>query len=254
MALVPTMGALHAGHIALIEAARLRADTVAATHLRQPDCSSAPARISTAIRGRKRPTRRCCEAAGCDLLWMPTAAEMYPEGFATNGQRVGRQRALGRRGAARPFRRRGDGGRQAADRRAARCRLVRRKGFPATGGDPPDGRRPRAWRWRSSACRRCATPTAWRCRRATPIFRAEERQRALALPQGAAGGARSEHRSTAKPVAATSGRVPKRRWSTPDLPQIDYFALVDADTLEPLDEPRGDDAADRRGDDRRRHA
>ena len=140
------MGALHAGHIALVDEARERAPTGWSRRSSSIRCSSAPTRISTAIRGRKRPTATMLEAAGCDLLWLPSAAEIYPDGFRDHGQRVRGQRALGRRGAAGAFRRGGDGGRQAVHRGPARCRLVRRKGFPATGGDPADGCRPWAWR------------------------------------------------------------------------------------------------------------
>ena len=82
LALVPTMGALHAGHIALIEAARLHADTVAATIFVNPlqfgageDLDSYPRQEAT--------DETMLRAAGCDLLWLPSAAEIYPESFAT---------------------------------------------------------------------------------------------------------------------------------------------------------------------------
>jgi pantoate--beta-alanine ligase len=82
LALVPTMGALHAGHIALIEAARLRADQVAATIFVNPlqfgageDLDSYPRQEATDI--------TMLRAAGCDLLWLPTANDLYPQGFAT---------------------------------------------------------------------------------------------------------------------------------------------------------------------------
>ena len=112
-----------------------------------------------AARGSRAAT--CC---GCRR-----AEQLYPAGFRDHGQRRRGQRALGRRGAAGPFRRGGDGRRQAVHRGPARRRLVRRKGFPAAGGDPADGGRPRPRRRdrRRSDGARCAT--ASRCRRATPI-------------------------------------------------------------------------------------
>ena len=123
------------------------------------------------------------EEAGCDLLWAPSVEDIYPDGFATIGQRRRRHRALGRRGPAGPFRRRRDGGRQAADRGPAGRGAVRREGLSAARRDPAHGRGSRTCRSRSSAFRRSASRTASPCRRATSILSAEERQQALALPR-----------------------------------------------------------------------
>lgn len=76
--LVPTMGNLHAGHLALVDAARSRAGLVAASIFVNPlqfapheDFANYPRTLA----------RDCelLEAAGCDLVFAPSAAQMYPE-------------------------------------------------------------------------------------------------------------------------------------------------------------------------------
>jgi len=81
--LVPTMGAIHAGHLALIEAARADNERVVASLFVNPkqfgpseDFSSYP-RDETA-------DLSAFEGAGVDLVFMPGVEEMYPPGFATN--------------------------------------------------------------------------------------------------------------------------------------------------------------------------
>ncbi|MCW3835369.1 pantoate--beta-alanine ligase [Sphingomonas canadensis] len=83
VALVPTMGALHAGHMALVEAARRAADRVAVSIFVNPrqfgpneDFARYPRKEQTDSAMLKR--------AGVDLLWMPPVEVMYPEGYATN--------------------------------------------------------------------------------------------------------------------------------------------------------------------------
>jgi len=82
IALVPTMGALHQGHLALIEHAHRRARRVVVSIFVNPaqfapheDFASYPRRFAADL--------KALGVAKADLVWAPSPAVMYPEGFAT---------------------------------------------------------------------------------------------------------------------------------------------------------------------------
>ena len=99
VALVPTMGALHAGHIALIAIARSRADRVVASIFVNPRQFGAGEDLDRYPR-REAADAKALAEAGCDLLWLPPVEVMYPAGFATNISVSGVSEPLD--GAARP--------------------------------------------------------------------------------------------------------------------------------------------------------
>ncbi len=80
--LVPTMGALHAGHVALVRAAREGCDRVVATIFVNPK-QFAPNEDLGSYPRREAADLDILQAAQVDLVFVPAAEEIYPPGFAT---------------------------------------------------------------------------------------------------------------------------------------------------------------------------
>ncbi|QYM79840.1 pantoate--beta-alanine ligase [Horticoccus luteus] len=82
VALVPTMGAIHGGHRALIAAARERADIVVVSIFVNPlqfGLNELPAAYPRDPEG----DERACAEAGVDVVFTPSVAEIYPRGFSS---------------------------------------------------------------------------------------------------------------------------------------------------------------------------
>jgi pantoate--beta-alanine ligase len=235
LGLVPTMGALHAGHMALVEAARKRADRVAASIFVNPTQFNDPGDLARYPRQEESDAAMLAEA-GCSLLWVPTAEQMYPSAFATKVSVTGvadRWEGEHRSGhfdgvatvvakllvAAQPdvavF------GEKDFQQLAVIRRMVADLGLPVEILGVPTVRD--------------ADGLALSSRNA--LLSADERQLALALPQALHDAAQSI--SDGEPVGSVLARA-KQALVDAGFLKIDYVALVDAATLQPLDAPAGE--------------
>jgi pantoate--beta-alanine ligase len=235
LALVPTMGALHAGHMALIAEAKRRADKVAATIFVNPTQFAAGEDLDRYPR-REEQDARMLEEAGCELLWLPSADTIYPQGFATTVHVSGVSERW--EGEARPGHFDGVAtvvaklllsvkpdvavfGEKDFQQLAVIRRMVRDLNIPVEIAGLPTVRE--------------NDGLALSSRNA--YLSEDERGRAIAL-QRALAGARDAIRDGA--AIASALREAKQTLVDAGFLQIDYLALVDTVTLEPLENPRGE--------------
>ena len=235
VALVPTMGALHAGHMALIAEARKRADSVAASIFVNPTQFGEGEDFGRYPR-READDAAMLEAAGCNLLWAPGVADIYPDGFATKISVAGVTERW--EGEARPGHFDGVAtvvaklllavlpdvalfGEKDFQQLAVIRRLVADLGIPLEIVGVPTVRE--------------ADGLALSSRNA--YLSADERQRAVALPN-----ALKAARDAILGGMTIGQALQRAKQSLVDAGflRIDYLALVDAATLEPLPEPKGD--------------
>lgn len=83
VAVVPTMGALHAGHLSLVEAAKKGADRVIVTIFVNPKQFNNPDDLDGYPRTEHEDAEKLAPY-GVDALYVPTPDQIYPDGFATN--------------------------------------------------------------------------------------------------------------------------------------------------------------------------
>ncbi len=227
---VPTMGALHEGHAALIRAARRRTGFVVVSIFVNPT-QFGPQEDFARYPRTPDADRAVCGAAGADLVFAPSVGEMYPEGSATFVEVTGLQDVL--EGASRPGHFRGVctvvlklfnivqpdvayfGQKDAQQARIVR-QMVRDLNVPVEVQVEPTVREPDGLAMSSrnrylSAGERAAAP------RISAALR-EVRERAAA---GEGDAARLE-----AALAAALAAIPGAK--------VDYARIVDADTLRPL--------------------
>jgi pantoate--beta-alanine ligase len=232
LALVPTMGALHAGHIKLVTEAAGKADKVAASIFVNPMQFGANEDLGRYPRQEEADAAMLAEA-GCDLLWMPTPEQIYPDGFATKVSVAGVSDRW--EGEARPghF----DGvttvvaklliavqpdvaffGEKDFQQLAVIRRMVADLGLPVEIVGVPTVRD--------------GDGLALSSRNA--YLSADERQRAQALPNALRDAA--QRIAAGEPVGPTLAAA-KQSLIGAGFLKIDYLALVEAGTLEPLEKP-----------------
>jgi pantoate--beta-alanine ligase len=229
------MGALHAGHIALIAEAKKHAGKVAASIFVNP-AQFGPNEDFARYPRQEAEDALTLEKGGCDLLWLPSVDDVYPQGFATKVSVSGVSERW--EGEIRPGHFDGVAtvvaklllsmrpdvalfGEKDFQQLAVIRRMVADLNIPVeivgvSTVREPDG-------------------LALSSRNA--YLSVDERKRAAAFP-AALQQARDAIRQGVNEDVAIKGAIDLLRQAR--FSRVDYFVLVDAGTLEPLDEPRGE--------------
>jgi pantoate--beta-alanine ligase len=235
IALVPTMGALHAGHLALVDAATAQTDRVVTSIFVNP-LQFGPTEDLDRYPRQEAEDAELLRQHGCDLLWMPTAEQLYPPGFSTSVSVSGVSERWD--GAARPGHFAGVATVVAklftairpdmaffGEKDFQQLAVIRRMECDLGLGVVIHG----------VETVRDADGLALSSRNA--YLTADERKRALALPQSLRQA--REAILGGQPVQAALDDA-KSKLKEAGFGQVDYFALVDAATLEPLDTLAGE--------------
>lgn len=235
LALVPTMGALHPGHIALVEEAKRRAKSIAVSLFVNPT-QFGPNEDFGRYPRREAEDARMLEEAGCEILWIPSVADIYPEGFSTSIHVAGVSDRW--EGEARPGHFDGVAtvvakllvsvrpdvavfGEKDFQQLAVIRKMVADLDFPVETAAVPTIRE--------------SDGLALSSRNA--YLSPDERARAVALPRALDGARKSilEGKSVGSAL-----EFARRSLGEAGFSRIDYFALVDASTLEPIEDPKGE--------------
>jgi len=234
VAFVPTMGAIHEGHLSLVRRARATADRVVASIFVNP-LQFGPREDFARYPRPLRRDRALLAAAGVDLLWEPRVADLYPAGHRTRVRIVGLGDVL--EGAARPGHFEGVLtvvlmlletvrpdvlwlGQKDAQQAMLVERMVRDLRLPVTVRRAPTVREPDGLA-RSSR---------------NAYLSPAERVQAAALSRGLAA-ARARLAAGERSAARVAGAV-RAAWRRQPLVREDYVAVVDARTLEPARDVR----------------
>jgi pantoate--beta-alanine ligase len=235
VALVPTMGALHPGHMALVAVAKNHADSVVASIFVNPTQFGEGEDFGRYPRREEQDAAMLREAA-CDLLWIPSVVDIYPDGFATRVSVAGVSDRW--EGEARPGHFDGVAtvvakllvavrpdlalfGQKDFQQLAVVRRMVADLGLPAEIIGVPTVREPDGLALSSR----------------NAYLSPDERRRAVALPKALRSARESILGGTS---VATALRDAKQALVDVGFLKIDYLALVDGATLEPLDAARDD--------------
>jgi pantoate--beta-alanine ligase len=235
LAFVPTMGALHGGHLMLVAEAKNHADRVAASIFVNPMQFGASEDLDRYPRQEEADAAMLAEA-GCDLLWLPTAEQIYPDGFSTSVHVAGISERW--EGEARPGHFDGVAtvvakllitiapdvalfGEKDFQQLAVVRRMVADLGLPVEIVGVPTVRDPGGLALSSR----------------NAYLSDEDRRRAMALPRALE---RARERITAGEPVGRALAEAKQALVDAGFLKVDYLALVDGSTLKPLEIPAGE--------------
>jgi pantoate--beta-alanine ligase len=228
--LVPTMGALHEGHLSLIRSASEACDVVVVSLFVNPSQFDERADLERYPRDEDR-DRDLARDAGADVLFAPSAEDVYPAGFCTTVEVLGLSERL-------------EGAARGSEHFRGVCTVVAKLLNMALPDVAYFGQKDAQ---QVLIIRRLATDLNLPVEiRALPTVREpdglamssrnallgpDERRRALALPAALGAAARladEGERSAAALIAAAVAEI------EPDEVELEYLALVDRETLEPV--------------------